>query len=79
MDAYPLLLLLGLSVLIILLSALGRRVMRKRSEGGAPASETVPPRTMRQRSAIWSSPVWNVVGVLAGVVGAVVAVIGLFT
>jgi hypothetical protein len=72
--------LLGLSLLIILLSVLGGLAMRKRSARRTPAEEPVPPRTAPdgRQSAILRSPVWNVVGVVAGVVGAAVSVIGLF-
>jgi hypothetical protein len=74
-----LVLLLVLSTLVILFSVLGGRARRKRSEQRYAPKEAIPPQTTRPPSAIWSSPVWNVVGVLAGVVGAVVAVVGLIT
>jgi hypothetical protein len=72
--------LLGLSLLVILLGVLGRLAMRQGTVPRTPAKEPEPPQTAPDgpQSTILRSPVWNVVGVVAGVIGAVVSVIGLF-
>jgi hypothetical protein len=80
MQASSFAVLLGFSLLIILLSVLGRLAMRKGSVRRTPVEEPEPPRTAPDgpQSTILRSPVWNVVGVVAGVIGAVVSAIGLF-
>jgi uncharacterized membrane protein YfcA len=65
-------LILVLSLLVIAASLTGFRQVRGRSE--SPRR----PGQRKRRASIWASPIWNVIGVLAGVVGSIVGVIGLF-
>ncbi|HCT77234.1 MAG TPA: hypothetical protein DGG94_07470 [Micromonosporaceae bacterium] len=67
MNASLALILLVLSVLLV---AWGVTALVRRSRAI---------RDPRPRQAIsWQSPVWNVIGVLAGVLGAIAGIIGLF-
>ncbi len=79
-----LLLLLVLSLLIIVLSVVTARSLRNsaprdkaptRARRESPRAREVP--AASDRSAIWTSPIWNVAGVVAGIVGAIVSAIGL--
>jgi hypothetical protein len=78
-------LLLAISLLIIIVSLVGIRSRRKekRSARSSPtaaggqadrgAAAAVPVRSM-----VWTSPVWNVIGVGAGIVGTIISAVALF-
>ncbi|PXX55538.1 hypothetical protein DFR70_1213 [Nocardia tenerifensis] len=65
-------LLLVISLLIVVLSVLGGSSLRVRRRRIPNTPEAQP-----DRSSVWTSPVWNVVGVIAGVVGTIASIIGL--
>lgn len=79
-----LLLLLILSLLVIVLS-----VVTARSLKNSAARDRTPARERKEstrardepaiadRSGIWTSPIWNVAGVVAGILGTIVSAIGL--
>ncbi|MFI7000786.1 hypothetical protein [Nocardia sp. NPDC050175] len=70
------LILLAVSLLFVVLSVLG--VWSLRTSLGTRWRRTPDPQgAERTRSSVLTSPVWNVVGVLAGVVGTIVPIIGL--
>jgi hypothetical protein len=85
MTVSALVLLLAISLLIIIVSLVGTRSRReeKRSARSSPtvaagqadrgATAAVP-----VRSAIWTSPVWNAIGVGAGIVGTIISAVALF-
>lgn len=85
MQSLFFLMLLVLSLLIILLSVVGarslrdrRRVTEARPRAGGSPTVVGDEHATRGRSAIWSSPIWNVIGVMAGIVGTIVSAVGLF-
>lgn len=75
------LLLLILSLLIIVLSVVTARSLARNKAPTRERKESTRPRdesAVADRSAIWTSPIWNVAGVIAGIVGTIVSAIGLF-
>jgi hypothetical protein len=84
MTVSAFLLLLGMSLLIIIVSLVGSRSRRRerRSAKSSPTAAAGPvdrsaDAAVPVRSEIWTSPVWNVIGVGAGVVGTIISAVAL--
>ena len=78
-------LLLGISLLVIIAGLAGIRARRREKRSAWPSPAAAGPPADRgtaaaqpARSGIWTSPVWNVAGVAAGIVGTIISAIALF-
>jgi hypothetical protein len=75
MKSGPLVVLLVASVVILVF--VGIRLARASHSGRNGPGDGMRPEPPKSASGFMASPIWNVVGVLAGLVGAVTSVIGL--